>query len=142
MLVKERESKNEVIRVVFLYFFQMCGIAKDDEKTLSTLFDFVQKTNSNAGKPKEMTVAQQDSLKFNVDQAMIFGQGKQAQIHLRHFKKFCKLFVANLVDIYPARSELLVEITREVCNLARFRIRLVRYAFTLIGMQIMKNLLN
>ena len=73
---------------------------------------------------------------------MIFGQGKLAQIHLRSFKKFCKILVANLVDIYPARSELLIEVVHEACHFLRFRIRLVRYAFTFIGMQLLKNLLG
>jgi len=36
----------------------MCGIAKDDEKTLGAMMDFVEKSNPNTGKPKEMTVAQ------------------------------------------------------------------------------------
>lgn len=73
-------------------------------------------------------------LKFEVDNAAIFGQGKQSMANLRHFKKFCKLLVANLVDLYPAKKEVLVDIVREVCNMSRMRVRLVRYAFTSIGM--------
>ena len=60
---------------------------------------------------------------------------------LMHFKKFCKLLVVNLVDLYPAKKEILVDIVREVCNMSRLRVRLVRYAFTSIGMQLLKNLL-
>jgi hypothetical protein len=129
------------MRVIFLYFFQMAGVNKDDEATLAVLFEFIERKNPNANKQKELTKAQQDSLKFDVDQAVIFGQGKLAMAHLRHFKKFCKLLVANLVDLFPAKKELLVDIAREVCIMSRFRVRLVRYAFTSIGMQLLKNLL-
>lgn len=140
-LLLKGDSQGEVMRVIFLYFFQMAGVSKDDHATFSVLFEFLERKNANANKPKEMTKAQQDSLKFDVDQAAIFGQGKLAMAHLRHFRKFCKLLVANLVDLYPAKKELLVDIAREVCIMSRLRIRLVRYAFTSIGMQLLKNLL-
>jgi hypothetical protein len=119
----------------------MAGVSKDDDVTLTILFEFLERKNPNANKPKEMTKSQQDSLKFDVDNAAIFGQGKQSMAYLRHFKKFCKLLVVNLVDLYPAKKEILVDIVREVCNMSRLRVRLVRYAFTSIGMQLLKNLL-
>ena len=60
---------------------------------------------------------------------------------MRLCKKFCKLLVANLVDLFPAKKDLLIDMIREVCNLSRLRTRLMRYAFTSIGMMLLKNLL-
>jgi len=141
LLVAKTDSKETVMRTVFLYFFQLTGIASDDHATLKIMFDFIEKKLSSGGKPKEMTKEQQDSLKFDVDAAAILGQGKLAQLHLRHFKKFCKLFVANLVDLFPAKKDVLIDIIREVCNLTRLKVRIARYAFTCIGMHLLKHLL-
>jgi hypothetical protein len=33
------------------------GVGKDDEYTLATLFEFLDRKNPNTGKPKEMTKA-------------------------------------------------------------------------------------
>jgi hypothetical protein len=57
------------------------------------------------------------------------------------FKKLCKLLVNNLVDLFPAKKDFLIDVIQEVCNLSRLRVRLVRYAFTYIGMILLKNLL-
>lgn len=140
LLVKKPDDKDSTLKVIFLYFFQMSGVNKSDEKTLGTMFDFLLRKNPSGGKAKEMTKEHQDSLKFDVNQAMVFGSGKEAQVHLRQLKKFCKLLVTNLVDLFPARKELLIDVAREICNFSRLRIRLVRYSFTFIGMLVLKNL--
>jgi hypothetical protein len=139
LLLKKQDSN--AFRVVFLYFFQMAGVDAKDNKTLATLFEFIDAKPSNSGKAKEMSKELQDSLKFDIDQAMIFGQSKLAQTHLRLFKKLCKLLVNNLVDLFPAKKDFLIDVIQEVCNLSRLRVRLVRYAFTYIGMILLKNLL-
>ena len=42
------------MHTVFLYFFQLTGVSSDDTQTLKALFDFIEKKNPNANKPKEM----------------------------------------------------------------------------------------
>jgi len=52
----ENEAK-VFLKVVFLYFFELLGV--EDEASLKVLFDFVLARNSNTGKMKELTKAQQ-----------------------------------------------------------------------------------
>ena len=53
MLVKNKGPS--LMKIVFLYFFQLMGVQADDEQTLTILYEFLEKKNSNTGKPKEMT---------------------------------------------------------------------------------------
>lgn len=45
------------MKVIFLYFFQMAGVSKDDDATLTILFEFLERKNLNANKPKELSNA-------------------------------------------------------------------------------------
>ena len=47
--------KTELLKVCFLYFFQLIGVSGDDQNTLEILFRFLLAKNSNVGKQKELT---------------------------------------------------------------------------------------
>ena len=51
----EAEMKTELLKVCFLYFFQLMGVSGDDQNTLEILFRFLLAKNSNVGKQKELT---------------------------------------------------------------------------------------
>lgn len=132
LLTKKQSSVEDKIetlhRTCFLYFFQLLGIKEDDEGTLDTLFGFL-KSNK-----KELTKAQMDLIKFDA-QAFTFnapgpGKTKAQQAHLRAFKKFCKVLVSNIVDVFPSLQESMSGLVSEILKFTNCKLRLFRHGFT------------
>ena len=61
---------------------------------------------------------------------------------MRHLKRFCKLLVSGLVDLYPAKRELLPSLLEECRVLTRSKIRLLRLGATHFTMQLYRQLLD
>ena len=75
-----------------------------------------------------------ESLSDNVSQ--LYSDQKKA------FKRFCKLLVTNLVDMFPQRKDVLPNLVGRVVGLAGSKQRLVRLSFTHVAIMLMKNLLE
>ena len=56
-------------------------------------------------------------------------QSASTTTHRKQFKRFCKLFITGLVDMYPRRSHLLTHLTERLCLFLDCRQRLVRLTF-------------
>jgi hypothetical protein len=69
-------------------------------------------------------------------------QDKEATLQKKFFKRFCKLFISNIIDSYPKKQKILVDIVDKVCILAQSKVRLVRFSFTYIALGLTKILLN
>ena len=143
LLTKKQSSVEDKIetlhRTCFLYFFQLLGIKEDDEATLDTLFGFL-KSNK-----KELTKAQMDSIKFDAQFFTFNAPGPvktKAQLaHLRAFKKFCKVLVSNIVDVFPSLQESMSGLVSEILKFTNCKLRLFRHGFTQIGLTIFNELL-
>ena len=61
---------------------------------------------------------------------------------MKTFKRFCKVLVTNLVDMYPKNKTHLPALMKEILNFSQSKLRLFRYSFTIIGMQFFKPLLE
>jgi len=57
-------------------------------------------------------------------------------------KRVCKIFIQNVVDILPDKASYLEAITKRVCIFSKSHQRLVRYAFSYIGLYMYKYLLD
>ena len=62
--------------------------------------------------------------------------------NLRTFKRCIKLIVNGLVDQFPAKDTYLPALLKEIISLSQSKMRLFRFCFTHIGLQIFKLLLN
>jgi hypothetical protein len=71
-----------------------------------------------------------------------FSNEKEAVSHRKFLKRFFKIFVTNLIEMYPEKKKILPLIIDKVCILAQCKIRLIRYGFTVIAMGLTKVLLN
>jgi len=86
-------------------------------------------------------LAQNSEDLFNFESYQIGKADKEAVVHKKFFKRFCKLLVSNLIDMYPKRDKILPSIVSKICILSQVKQRLVRMAFTYISMQLTKVLL-
>ena len=62
--------------------------------------------------------------------------------HKKAFKRFSKLLITNLVDMYPQRKEVLPALVKKVVALAGSKQRLIRLSFTQISIQLLKHILE
>ena len=134
--------KADLLKVCFLYFFQLMGVSSDDQNTLEILTRFLLAKNSNVGKQKELTKAQISEVKIASDKLVFCSRGKTEQAHVRTFKRFCKVLTTNLIDMYPKNKTVLPALLKEILNLSKSKLRLFRYSFTYIGMQFFKPVLD
>ena len=73
---------------------------------------------------------------------MFFSQEKKAVIQKKLLKKVCKLFVNDVVDVLPDKAAFLTGVVERVVALSGSGQRLVRYAFTFVGLYLYKCLLG
>ena len=78
----------------------------------------------------------------NFDKLQFLSNEKEGINHKKQFKRFCKIFVSGLIDMYPLRDKLLCRIIDKVCLLAQSKVRLIRFGFTYIALGLTKVLLN
>jgi STAG domain len=73
---------------------------------------------------------------------VFFSLDKRAVLQKKLLKKVCKLFVADVVDVLPDKAKFLTDIVEPIVALSSCGQRLVRYAFTFVGLYIYKCLLS
>ena len=82
---------------------------QENDASLDILFELVMnnKPKKSTVKNKDMTKAQTDSLTFDVHNIvfMVSKTNKDAQKHIRGFKRFLKILTTNLVDVFPDKKE-------------------------------------
>ena len=137
MLETQITEGSNIIKTCFLYLFELSGGSKNDKDSLKVLFDLLAKKCA-PGLNKELTKDQQSQLKIDFASCHFLNGGKQSATALRGFKRFTKLLVGNLIDMYPANKELLPMIVGEICMLSRQKLRLLRSCFTQIAIQFFK----
>ena len=93
---------------------------KENEESLNILFELVMNTPKKfVGKNKDLTKAQTDALTFDLDKIAFMNSktNKDAQKHLRAFKRFFKILTTNLVDVFPDKKEHLTSLVIAILNL-------------------------
>lgn len=132
--VEDLFARPDFLKTVFLFGFEAMGIARQDTDSLGTMFGLLLQAKSNVGKEKDIGKQAWDSVKVDFDQCAFVQTSKQAAATLRHLKRFCKLLVSGLVDLYPAKKDLLPAVIEECRAMSRSKIRLLRLSFTYFGM--------
>jgi len=117
------------------------GVDRRDESTLGLLFEHILKSHSNVGNPKELKVKQEE-LKINYDEVVFMTCSKNNAQNLRSFKRCIKILITGLVDQFPAKDSYLPALLKELISFSQSKMRLFRFCFTQIGLQIFKLLLN
>ena len=77
-----------------------------------------------------MNKAQTDELTFDLDKIVFSKTNKDAQKHLRAFKRFFKILTTNLVDVFPDKKEHLTSLVTAILNFSMSKSRLLRFGFT------------
>lgn len=67
---------------------------------------------------------------------------KEGATQRKFFKRFAKLLVSNLVDLYPKREGVLGSVVDKVALLAQSKVRIVRLAATFAAMVLLKEVLT
>ena len=94
---------------------------QENEESLNVLFELVMNTPKKfVGKNKDMTKAQTDALTFDLNNIVFMTSrtNKDAQKHLRAFKRFFKILTTNLVDVFPDKKEHLTCLVTAILNLS------------------------
>lgn len=99
-------------------------------------------TKGGTIKEKEIAKTKIDKINFDLESFIFSSKLKLAATHLRQFKRFCKVFCTNLVDLFPAKKHLASTLVREILNLAHCKMRLLRLGFTHIGLHLFNHLLS
>lgn len=86
------------------------------------------------GNEKDLTKAQQEQLKIDFDTCVFISTSKVSQQKLKTLKRFIKILCSSLVDLYPAKKELLPALVTEVKNFSKSKMRVIRFCFTQIGL--------
>lgn len=95
------------IKTTFLYFFEFIGTNRKDSECLKLLFEKVLAPPSNVGIERDFTKAQQDQLKFNMDECALFNNSKPCVSRQKATKRLIKLVCSSLIDLYPAKKDYL-----------------------------------
>ena len=95
---------------------------QEDDASLDILFELVNnnKPRKSSVKTKDMTKAQMDALALAFDTNnivfMMSKTNKDAQKHIRGFKRFFKILTTNLVDVFPDKKEHLTSLVTAILN--------------------------
>ena len=132
-------SNKAVVKTVFLYFFELLGL--DDKDILESLLSQLLKLKKESEVEKMLRDLKIDE---NIvwDKAQLLPLEKEGLNHKKFFKRFCKLFVTNQVDNFPARDGVLDTIVEKVCLFSQSKIRIIRFAFTYIALGLFKSVLS
>lgn len=123
------------------YFFELSGVHEAEK--LKTLVEFSKSLKKeqefdafwNESDPSKMIDFKQIVLMPNT-------QDKNGVTHRKFFKRFCKILVTNIIDAYPKKEKLLINLVDKICILCQSKVRLVRYGFTSIALGFIKTLLS
>lgn len=85
-------SKEFILKTLFLYFFELMGIA--DKELLEYCCSHTAK-NSNE---KNLNKLFEDKVDISFDKLIFFSQEKKALTHKKLFKKIIKIFISNIID--------------------------------------------
>ena len=136
---EEANSDKTILKTVFLYFHELMGVSKDEDLQLlvekSLVWTKEQEVDKffKERKPEEL---------FNFDTLQLCPTDKEGGSHKKFFKRFCKIIITDLVDMFPKRNRLIPAIVDKVCIIAQSKVRLVRFGFTYIAFGLMKVLLH
>ena len=122
---------------MFLYFLELMGLS--DHGDLSWYCQMIAKNGSDEKKLRGL-FAEDFAVQF--DKLVFFSPEKKALIHKKLFKKVCKNFVCDVVDVLPDKAAFLTDIVERVVGLSGCSHRLVRYTFTFVGLYLYKCLLS
>lgn len=131
---------NALVKVCFLYFFEVMGVTKSDTDSMTILFKLLEKKSSQQDS-KDLTKADEKKLDINFDNMIFCSVKKQAQNHLRIFKRFIKLLVNNCVDALPDSEGFLEQLTLQVCDFSKCKLKLLRVTFGHISCLLFKGII-
>ena len=122
---------------MFLYFFELMGLG--DHGDLSWYCQVIAK-NGNDEKKLRGLFGEEVGVSF--EKLVFFSADKKALAQKKLLKKVCKLFVADVVEVLPDKAPFLSDVVERVVGLSASSQRLARYAFTFVGLYILKCLLT
>jgi hypothetical protein len=131
----EGSTPEFVVKTLFLYFLELMGVS--DHADLSWFCQMVAKTTDE----KKLKAVFADDFRVQFDKMVFFSSDKKAGVHLKLFKKVCKFYVGDVVDLLPDHAEVLKAVVDRVVGLSSSSHRLVRYTFTVVALQLYKCLL-
>lgn len=123
---------------MFLYFLELMGIG--DVADLSLKCQIIAKNDDE--KKLKAVLADLDESQISFDKLVFFSLDKRAVLQKKFLKKVCKLFVGGVVDNLPDNSSFLTDVIQRVVVFSTSTHRLVRYAFTFVGLYLYKCLLS
>lgn len=136
-IFSHRDSSEEfVVKTMFLYFLELMGLA--DPTTLQYNVQFIAKNNEE----KKLLQLFEAKPEVSFDKMVFFGQDRKSIEQKRLLKRVVKIFVADVVDVLPDKETYLTAVVQRVCVFSKSPCRLVRYAFTYVGLYLYKYLLG
>jgi hypothetical protein len=89
-------SEEFVTKTLFLYYFELMGIAEKD--SLEYMCSFIAK---NSDEKKLHSLFEDDVFEISFDKLVFFSHDKKSLLQKKLLKKFSKIFIANVVDGLP-----------------------------------------
>ncbi|CDW82490.1 UNKNOWN [Stylonychia lemnae] len=128
------KSEEFIVKTLFLYFLELIGFS--ELETLSYNANFISK---NRDESKLLSIfSSDDKFEISFQKLVFFSQEKKALEQKKLLKRVCKIFISNIVDLLPDKASYLEAIVKRVCIFSKSQQRLVRYAFSYIGLYIYK----
>lgn len=123
---------------MFLYFLELMGLAE-----IATLQYDVHFIANNSDEKKLLGLFnQEEKFEISFEKMIFFSQEKRALEQKKLLKRVCKIFIADVVDVLPDKESYLTSVIQRVCVFSKSPCRLVRYAFTYVGLYLYKFLLG
>lgn len=150
---KLSEEDFESLRAVFLYFFELSGLRshKDQasEEILDKMLDLVVQVKGDPNAKLETLLKKEQEFMLGcvtknylilAQNQIETGDGKHASAseHKKCFKRFVKLLVKNLIELYPRRQQVLPLLVDRVVALTESKLRFLRLSFTQVAMHMLK----
>jgi hypothetical protein len=137
----KKTPKNDkiIFKTVFCYFFELIGVQNPENlKNIVEKTQIIEKEQDwdkflKENKPEDM---------INFEKLQLLSTEKDGNTHKKFLKRFFKILVTNLIDMYPKRHKLLELIIDKICILAQSKVRLIRFGFTVFALSLTKVLLH
>lgn len=149
------QDDEDDLATVIEYFFDLCGLrASEDDTVIGEMIQHI--SNDDTAKFEKVVRENAEILQTastrnflllshgQLNESLVASKNMQqlCSDHKKAFKRFAKLLVTNLVDMFPQRKDVLPALVNKVVSLAGSKQRLIRLSFTQISIQLLKHILE
>lgn len=124
------------MKTMFLYFLELMGLS--EPATLQYNVQLIARNDSE----KKLLELFEEKPEVSFEKMIFFSQDKKSVEQKKLLKRVCKIFIADVVDVLPDKEAYLTSVVQRVCVFSKSNCRLVRYAFTYVGLYLYKFLLS